>query len=194
MKFRLGVKRALDILLSAAALLALSPLLAIIALIVRLSSPGPALFSQLRVGLNGRSFNIYKFRTVFHHAKSDAPSSELRPADVTPVGTALRATSLDELPQLYNILIGQMSVVGPRPLVTVEKKIHKLRIAAGVYRMRPGLTGWAQVNGRDFLDAKQKVQYDKEYVDCWTLGFDLRIIARSVTQVLRREGVEPKRK
>ena len=193
MRFRLGIKRALDMLLSAAALAALSPLLVIIALIVRLTSPGPALFRQLRVGLHGENFYIYKFRTVYHHAKSDAPSSELRPADVTPVGAALRATSLDELPQLYNILIGQMSIVGPRPLVTVEKRIHKLRTAAGVYSMRPGLTGWAQVNGRDFLDARQKVEYDKAYVDRWSLGFDLRIIARSVAQVLRRDGVEPKR-
>ena len=155
-------KRLLDIVLSLTALIVLAPLLLVLALLVKLDSPGPALFKQKRVGRNEKLFDIYKFRSMYTSAPRDVATSELQNAEshITRVGRVLRKTSLDELPQLFNVLKGEMSLIGPRPLVPNEKDIHELRREKGAYRVRPGITGWAQVNGRDCVLPVDKARLD----------------------------------
>ena len=184
------IKRALDVILSAVGLVALSPLLALIALAIRLDSPGPVVFHQKRFGKDRKLFEIYKFRTMRVDAPRDVPTNDLRGSKgyITRVGRILRMTSLDELPQLWNILKGDMSFVGPRPLISSEMRAHRLRLEYGVYRFRPGLTGWAQINGRDSISLLRKMKLDKEYCDNWSLKLDLIILLRSVGAVVKQEG------
>lgn len=184
-------KRLLDIVLSLVALLALAPLLLVLALLVKLDSPGPALFKQKRVGRGEKLFDIYKFRSMYTSAPSDVATSELQNAQshITRVGRVLRKTSLDELPQLFNVLKGEMSLIGPRPLVPNEKDIHELRREKGAYRVRPGITGWAQVNGRDCVLPVDKARLDGYYADHMSFGLDVKIIFFSVICVLTARGV-----
>lgn len=184
-------KRLLDIVLSLTALIVLAPLLLVLALLVKLDSPGPAFFKQKRVGRNEKLFDIYKFRSMYTSAPRDVATSELQNAEshITRVGRVLRKTSLDELPQLFNVLKGEMSLIGPRPLVPNEKDIHELRREKGAYRVRPGITGWAQVNGRDCVLPVDKARLDGYYADHMSFGLDVKIIIFSVICVLTARGV-----
>ena len=185
------LKRMLDFLLALLALLLLSPLLLILAAAVRLTSPGPALFTQRRVGLHRKLFTIYKFRTMRTDTPKDAPTHLLQDANrfITPLGRFLRASSLDELPQLINILRGDMAFVGPRPALWNQDDLIAARERAGANDVRPGLTGWAQINGRDELPIPVKARLDGEYVQKMSFSFDLKCFFGTFLGVLRRDGV-----
>lgn len=185
------VKRILDALIAALALAALSPLMLALALIVKVTSPGPVLFRQKRVGLNKTHFMIYKFRTMRTDAPKDKPTHMLKDpaAFITPVGAFLRRSSLDELPQLINILRGEMALVGPRPALWNQYDLIAERDRYGANAVRPGLTGWAQVNGRDELSIDVKARYDGEYVQNMSLLFDIKCLVRTVSRVARGSGV-----
>lgn len=185
------VKRLLDLLLSLAALVLLSPLLLILSAVIRLTSPGPVFFRQRRVGIGKRHFMIYKFRTMRIDAPKDQPTHLLKDpsAYITPVGRFLRRSSLDELPQLLNIIKGEMALVGPRPALWNQFDLIAERDKYGANDVRPGLTGWAQINGRDELPIDVKARLDGEYVKRMSFGFDLRCILGTVMKVLRSEGV-----
>lgn len=184
------MKRLLDFLLAAflASLLAL-PVLAI-ALAVRFSSPGPALYWSDRVGRNNRVFRMPKFRSMRVDTPAVATHLLADPdAYLTPIGSFLRKTSLDELPQLWSILKGDMSFVGPRPALFNQDDLVALRTQHGVHELVPGLTGWAQVNGRDELPIPQKVAYDAEYLKRKSFWFDMHILWMTFVKVLQRDGV-----
>jgi O-antigen biosynthesis protein WbqP len=184
------MKRALDLLaaLTAAILLALPMLL--LALAVRLTSPGPALYWSNRVGRHNVIFSMPKFRTMRLETPAVATHMLADPAaHLTPIGGLLRRTSLDELPQLWSIVKGDMSLVGPRPALFNQHDLVALRTRCGVHALAPGLTGWAQVNGRDELPIAQKVELDLEYLRRRSFAFDLRILALTVLRVLRADGV-----
>ena len=185
-------KRLMDILFSLAALIVLSPVMAVIALLVRLTSPGPAIFRQMRSGKALKEFEIYKFRTMYITAPGNIPTHQLSGAQsyITPIGAFLRRTSLDELPQLLNILKGDMSIVGPRPPLPTQYDLIKAREGLGANALRPGLTGWAQINGRDELPIEVKAGYDGEYVRRMSFFFDLRCIFGTVTAVFGAKGVK----
>ena len=187
----LHLKRAADFLIALVALIVLSPLLLVITAAVKLTSPGPALFRQQRVGLHRKLFTIYKFRTMRTDTPKDAPTHLLQNPDrfITPVGRFLRASSLDELPQLLNILRGDMAFVGPRPALWNQDDLIAAREAVGANDILPGLTGWAQINGRDELPIPVKARYDGEYVQRMSLGFDLRCFFGTFLSVLRRDGI-----
>lgn len=184
------MKRVLDFLISLFALIILSPLFLIVSVGVLISDGGPVFFRQKRVGKNNELFEIYKFRTMKRGTENVA-SNDLSDADVkiTRFGRILRATSIDELPQLLNILNGSMSLIGPRPLIPEETRIRELREKYNVYSVRPGITGWAQVNGRDNVSAEKKALLDKEYVEKQSLMFDIKIFFMTIHQVLCRKDV-----
>jgi sugar transferase EpsL len=180
-------KPALDRALAGAALVALSPVLGTVALLVRRRLGSPVLFRQARAGEGGRPFEIVKFRTM--RDATDAHGRPLPDAErLTPFGAWLRSTSLDELPELWNVLRGEMSLVGPRPLLLEYVGRYSPEQARRL-DARPGLTGWAQVSGRNALSWEDKFALDVWYVDHRSLGLDLRILARTVGQVLRRDGI-----
>ena len=185
------VKRILGLLLSLLALVMLSPLLLILAAIIRLTSPGPVFFRQRRVGIGKSHFMIYKFRTMRIDAPKDQPTHLLKDptAYITPVGRFLRRSSLDELPQLINIIKGEMAVVGPRPALWNQFDLIAERDKYGANDVRPGLTGWAQINGRDELPIDVKARLDGEYVKRMSFCFDVRCVLGTVLKVLRSEGV-----
>jgi putative colanic acid biosynthesis UDP-glucose lipid carrier transferase len=182
------VKRLSDIVLSLLILILISPVLLAIAIGVKLSSPGPAIFKQKRNGLDGEEIIVYKFRSM--RAMDNGPVvKQATKGDprITPFGAFLRRTSLDELPQFFNVLQGRMSIVGPRPHAVAHNELYRQLIKAYMVRhkVKPGITGWAQVNGQrgetDTVDKMQsRVEYDLEYLRNWSLGFDLQIIARTV--------------
>lgn len=182
------VKRVQDFLIAAVLLLLLSPVLLLLALLVRTTSPGPALYVQERVGRRGRPFRMRKFRTMT--VGSDAVTTRLHRDDprITPVGRWLRRFSLDELPQLWHVLTGEMSLIGPRPALPrlVERLSPEERRRL---EMRPGLTGWAQVQGRNELSWAERVALDLWYVDHWSLRLDGEILLRTVGVVLRGAGL-----
>lgn len=184
------MKRVLDFLISLFALIIFSPLFLIVSVGVMISDGTPILFRQKRVGKNNELFEIYKFRTM-RKGTENVASNELEDADfkITKFGRILRATSIDELPQLFNILNGTMSLIGPRPLIPEETEIRELRNKYNVYSVRPGITGWAQVNGRDNVSAEKKALLDKEYVEKQSLMFDIKIFFMTIHQVLCRKDV-----
>jgi len=186
---QLLLKRFTDFILSLCILLALFPLLLVIAVIICLDSPGPALYRQKRVGREGNYFEIYKFRTMYT-GTPDLPTSAMQmlPTPVTKFGKLLRQTSLDEVPQLFNILKGEMSIVGPRPALYNQEELTAERLQTGVLEFLPGVTGWAQVNGRDELSDTVKVELDKWYVDHWHYFLDWQIIFATFKAVLSRRG------
>lgn len=185
------VKRTIDFLLSLILILALSPALILISFAIRLTSPGPALFKQKRVGIHKKTFTIYKFRTMRTDAPKDAPTHLFSdPARfITPVGKFLRATSLDELPQLFNILKGEMAFVGPRPALWNQDDLIAERDKYSANDVLPGLTGWAQINGRDELPISEKARLDGEYVKRMSFLFDVKCFFGTLLPVLRRDGV-----
>lgn len=193
------MKRLLDIFFSATAIIFLSPLLLAISIVVLIDDGYPIIFKQDRVGKDGNYFKVRKFRTMKKGTRN-APTAELKEADacITHSGRFLRRTSLDELVQLVNIFEGTMSFIGPRPLIPDEKEIDLLRKKYNVYRVRPGMTGWAQINGRDSLTDDEKAKYDKEYVENQSLLFDFKILLKTFGTVLKGdnivEGSEEKKK
>lgn len=188
-----GIKRILDIVISACALLVLLPLFAVIMIAVRIDSEGPIFFMQKRFGKNRQFFQIYKFRTMYADTPHDVPTNNLQGAasHITRVGKVLRKTSLDELPQLWNILRGDMSLIGPRPALWNQTDLMELRDKYGASMIRPGLSGWAQVNGRDVLSREndKKAQFDGEYAQNVCFAFDLKCLFLTVKQVFTHEGV-----
>ncbi|TAJ69702.1 MAG: sugar transferase [Phenylobacterium sp.] len=183
-------KRAFDIVVAVAGLAVGWPVLLAIGLAVRLTSPGPAIHWSRRVGRGNREFAMPKFRSM----RTDTPDVATHlledPARwVTPLGRVLRRSSLDELPQLWSVLVGDMSLVGPRPALFNQHDLVQLRTAAGVERLRPGVTGWAQVNGRDELPIPEKVKLDREYLERQSFGFDLAIILATARQAVSGRGV-----
>ena len=189
--YRNGLKRVLDFILSLAGLILLSPVLLIIALIIKLTSPGPVFFKQKRVGKNKTYFNILKFRTMRTDTPKDTPTHLLANPDqyITPIGKVLRKTSLDELPQIINILKGDMSIIGPRPALWNQYDLIEERDRYGANDILPGLTGWAQINGRDELEIDVKARLDGEYVERMSFLFDCKCFFGTITSVLKHEGV-----
>lgn len=185
------IKRILDIVISLLALIALSPLLIIITIAIKAEDPGPAFFRQKRVGIHKSYFDIVKFRTMRVETPKDIPTHMLTAPDkwITRVGRVLRTTSLDELPQLHQILQGKMSLIGPRPALWNQEDLIALRDKYGANDIMPGLTGWAQVNGRDTLELEKKARLDGEYARNVSFGFDVRIFALTVVRVFRHSGV-----
>jgi len=184
------LKRVFDVAAAAGGLLVLLVPLAVLWLVVRLTSPGPALYWSKRVGRRSRLFSMPKFRTM----RIDTPEVATHLLDdpdrwLTPVGPVLRRLSLDELPQLWSVLVGDMSLVGPRPALFNQDDLIAARQAAGVDRLRPGVTGWAQINGRDELSIADKVALDVDYLRRHSFGFDLTILLRTVAPVVTGRGV-----
>lgn len=185
------MKRFSDIFFSLITLSVLSPLLLVISLVIKLDSKGPTLFSQRRIGRNNKEFVLYKFRSMRTDTPNVATHLMKDPQSyITPFGKFLRKSSLDELPQLFNILSGDMTFIGPRPALYNQYDLKKLRTKCGVHTLRPGISGWAQVNGRDCLEISEKVEYDCYYLKHHNLALDLKIIAFTVIKVLRAEGVQ----
>lgn len=190
MKHYKGVKRILDIIISVILLVILSlPLLVAMVAISSTSRGGPV-FRQKRISMGGREFECYKLRTMYISAPRNLATSEFKDADryITPVGRFLRRISADELPQLINVIKGDMSLVGPRPLIPREWDMHIARGKEGVYSVRTGITGLAQINGRDSSDDGEKLFWDREYVKKMSLGLDMRIILLTVGCVLTGKG------
>jgi len=184
-------KRVFDIALSLLFMLLLLPLVIILALVIKVTSKGPILYWSSRIGKDNRLFQMPKFRSMRLETPQVATHLLLDPlAYLTPVGSFLRQTSLDELPQLYSILAGDLSFVGPRPALFNQDDLVALRTERGIHVLVPGLTGWAQVNGRDELPISVKVQFDSEYLQRRSFKFDIRIIGMTVVQVVRGEGIQ----
>jgi len=184
------MKRIFDLLLALGAALVLAIPIMLVALAVRLTSPGPALYWSDRVGLHNTIFKMPKFRSMRVGTPAVATHLLADPqAHLTPIGSFLRKSSLDELPQLWSILVGDMSFVGPRPALFNQYDLITLRTQLGVHELVPGLTGWAQINGRDELPIPDKVKLDKEYLQCQSLGFDIRILWLTFLKVIRRDGI-----
>jgi O-antigen biosynthesis protein WbqP len=186
----MNVKRVFDLLLALAAAVVLAVPVMLVAVLVRLTSPGPALYWSDRVGRHNKIFKMPKFRSmrvgtpaVATHLLADAKSH------LTPIGSFLRKSSLDELPQLWSILVGDMSFVGPRPALFNQHDLIALRTQHGVHELVPGLTGWAQANGRDELPIPDKVKLDVVYLQRQSLWLDVRILWLTLVKVLRRDGV-----
>ena len=185
------VKRAMDIALSAMGLFVLLIPMAIVALAVFIDDPGKPFFRQYRVGLGGKRFQLLKFRTMKKETPKYLSTMEVDDPDkyITRIGHFLRRSSLDEIPQLINVLKGDMSLIGPRPLISDEFEIHEMRSRFGVYNIRPGVTGLAQINGRDTVTPAEKVQWDVKYLENFGLLMDLRILFATVPKVFGRAGV-----
>lgn len=185
------MKRVFDFISSLVALIVLSPIILILSLIIKATSKGPILFKQRRIGKDNKEFNIYKFRTMRIDTPNVATHLLENPDQyITRVGKFMRKTSLDELPQLINILKGEMSVIGPRPALYNQYDLIELRTQANVHKLLPGLSGWAQINGRDELPISQKVALDKEYIEIQSFWMDIEIIFMTVFKVLKSDGVQ----
>lgn len=186
----MGIKKSFDLVLALLAMALLLPLIVLVAVLVRLTSPGPALYWSDRVGCHNKIFRMPKFRSMRIDTPAVATHLLQNPDQwLTPIGSFLRKTSLDELPQLWSILKGDMSFVGPRPALFNQDDLIALRTDAGVHELLPGLTGWAQINGRDELPISEKVKLDVEYLQRCSFTFDLGILWMTVLKVLRRDGV-----
>lgn len=184
------IKRAFDLIVVVAVGILFLPLILLTYLLVKLTSSGPAIYWSKRVGKNNQLFEMPKFRSM----KIDTPALATHlltnpDSHLTPVGGFIRKTSLDELPQLWSILVGDMSLVGPRPALFNQDDLIAMRTELGIEALTPGLTGWAQVNGRDELDLSTKVDFDYQYLQRQSLGFDLKILWLTFLKVLRSEGV-----
>ena len=184
------MKRAFDLLLALVAAVVLAVPVLLVAALVRLTSAGPALYWSDRVGRHNGIFKMPKFRSMQVGTPAVATHLLADPAaHLTPIGSFLRKSSLDELPQLWSILVGHMSFVGPRPALFNQQDLIELRTQSGVDELMPGLTGWAQINGRDELPIPDKVKLDVEYLQRRSLWFDLRILWLTFVKVIRRDGI-----
>lgn len=185
------LKRAFDVILSFLAIILLAIPMLVIAIIIKLDSQGPVLFMQRRVGRFKKEFSMPKFRTMRTEAPAEMPTHLLSDPDqwITRSGRWLRRLSLDELPQLYSIFLGKMSIIGPRPALWNQKDLIAARDAVGANDVRPGLTGWAQINGRDELSVEVKARYDGEYVQRLSLAFDVKCLIGTIAPVLCGKGV-----
>ncbi len=189
--YRNHIKRLLAILLSLAGIVCLGWLFLILSIAIKLDSPGPVLFKQKRVGIRKSHFYILKFRTMRIDTPKDVPTHMLADPEqyITRMGKFLRKTSLDELPQLFNILAGHMAVIGPRPALWNQFDLIEERDRYGANDVRPGLTGWAQINGRDELEIPEKARLDGEYVEKLSFAFDVKCFFGTIAAVLRSDGV-----
>ena len=184
------MKRIFDILLSVGILIVLAIPMLLIAVLVRLTSKGPAIYWSKRVGMNGVIFEMPKFRSMQMDTPTVATHLMKKPDDfLSPIGAFLRRSSLDELPQIFSILKGNMSFIGPRPALFNQQELILLRKKNGIDGEKPGITGWAQVNGRDELSIADKVGFDVEYVNNQSLLFDLKILWMTFVKVIKRTGV-----
>ncbi|MGL4740735.1 MAG: sugar transferase [Sarcina sp.] len=184
------MKRLFDFISSLIGIIILSPILLVVSIIIKCTSEGPIFFAQRRIGKNNKEFKIYKFRTM----RIDTPNVATHLLDnpdkwITPIGKFLRKTSLDELPQLFNIIKGEMSVVGPRPALYNQDDLIALRTEKEVHKLVPGLTGWAQINGRDELPIEEKVTLDEEYIKIKSFWVDIKIIFMTIASVAKSDGV-----
>ena len=183
-------KRIEDVSIALAALVILGLPMLLVAAAIRLTSKGPALFRQKRFGKDKQLFTVYKFRTMSTKAPKNMPTNSFTNADsyITPLGGVLRKLSIDELPQLLNVIKGEMSIVGPRPVIKTEKKLISLRQKYHANSVKPGITGWAQVNGRDDLDDQRKAEMDGEYVQRLSFLTDVNIMIKTIGAVLMMSG------
>jgi len=184
-------KRIIDVLISGVGILVLAPVFLVLVIAIKLDSPGPVLFKQKRVGIGKSHFDILKFRTMRIDTPKDTPTHLLENPQqwITKVGGFLRKTSLDELPQIFNIFAGQMSIIGPRPALWNQYDLIEERDKYGANDVMPGLTGWAQINGRDELPIEVKARLDGEYVSRLSFFFDVKCFFGTITSVLKHEGV-----
>lgn len=184
-------KRTLDVVLSLLGIIVLSPIYLLLALAIKIDSPGPIFFKQKRVGIHKTYFQILKFRTMRIDTPHDVPTHLLENPDqwITRMGKFLRKTSLDEIPQIFNIFMGQMSIIGPRPALWNQYDLIAERDKYAANDVRPGLTGWAQINGRDELEIDVKARYDGEYVQNLNFAFDVKCFFGTIFSVLRSDGV-----
>lgn len=184
-------KRLIDFILSGIGLIVLSPILLALAIWIKIDSPGPVFFRQKRVGENKEFFQIYKFRSMRTDTPSDMPTHLLNDPEafITKSGKFLRKTSLDELPQLINIVKGEMAVIGPRPALWNQDDLIAERDKYGANDVKPGLTGWAQINGRDELEIPVKARLDGEYVQNLTFGLDIKCFFGTILSIIKSEGV-----
>ena len=189
--YRNGIKRLLAVILSLCGMIVLSPLLLILCIAIKVDSPGPILFKQKRVGKNKKTFEIWKFRSMRTDTPKDLPTHLLNDPEhfITRTGRFIRKTSLDELPQLFNIFAGQMAVIGPRPALWNQDDLIAERDQYHANDIRPGLTGWAQINGRDELEIPVKAKLDGEYVQKMSFLFDCKCFFGTITSVLKHDGV-----
>jgi O-antigen biosynthesis protein WbqP len=185
------IKRLIDIILSLIGLIVLSPVYLILIIAIKIDSKGPVLFKQKRIGINKTHFNILKFRTMRIDTPKDTPTHLLKNPEqyITKMGKFLRKTSLDELPQIWNIFVGQMSIIGPRPALWNQYDLIAERDKYGANDVRPGLTGWAQINGRDELPIEVKAKLDGEYVEKISLLIDVKCFFGTVVSVVKSDGV-----
>lgn len=184
-------KRFFDIILSSIGIVVFSPVLLSIMVAIKIDSKGPIFFTQKRVGIHKTYFQVLKFRTMKTNTPSDMPTHMLsNPKQyITRVGHFLRKTSLDELPQMFNIFRGQMSIIGPRPALWNQFDLIAARDNYGANEVRPGLTGWAQINGRDEIEIEEKAKLDGEYVARMSFGFDCKCFFKTILSVLKQDGV-----
>lgn len=185
------MKRSIDIIGSLCGIVLLCPILILVAILIKVESPGPIIFKQTRIGKDSKPFNIYKFRSM----KIDAPNLATKDFNnldmyVTKIGKLIRKTSIDELPQLLNIIKGNMSIVGPRPVIEIENDLLELRRAHGVDQVLPGITGLAQINGRDSINIETKVKYDCEYATKRNVKLDIYIIAMTLLKVVKASDIK----
>lgn len=182
------IKRGMDFIVALIALLLLSPLMLIVSILIKLNRDGPVLFKQERPGLNGKIFTVYKFRTMSVKTY-DENGRELSDFErMSKIGKLLRKTSVDELPQFINIIKGDMSFIGPRPLLTEYLELYTSEQMRR-HEVRPGISGWAQVNGRNTITWEEKFRYDVEYVDKMSLKMDVYILIRTILNVLKQDGI-----
>ncbi|MCI9061584.1 MAG: sugar transferase [Romboutsia sp.] len=185
------MKRFFDIVCSILGIIVLSPVFIIVSILIKLESKGPIIFKQLRAGKNSKPFYIYKFRSMKietpNIATNDFTNSHVY---ITKIGKIIRKTSIDEIPQLFNILKGDMSIVGPRPVILEEVDLIELRQSYNIDKILPGITGWAQINGRDNIGNEEKVKYDYEYLVNKSFIMDLYIIVMTALKVLKRSDIK----
>ncbi len=185
------IKRLFDIVISIIGIIVLALPILIIVVMIKVDSPGPIFFKQKRIGINKKYFYIYKFRTMRIDTPKDIPTHLMKDPEkyITKIGSFLRKTSLDELPQIYNILTGDMSVIGPRPALWNQDDLVRERDKYGANDIKPGLTGWAQINGRDELPIAEKAGLDGEYVKNMSFLFDCKCFFKTIFSILRSDGV-----
>ncbi len=189
--YKYFLKRFFDFILSFIGICILLPLILILAIAIKCDSKGPVFFKQKRVGIHKKTFTILKFRTMRNDTPHDVPTHEMQNPDkwITKMGKFLRKTSLDEIPQIFNIFVGQMSIIGPRPALWNQDDLVAERDKYGANDVRPGLTGWAQTNGRDELPIPVKAKLDGEYVEKLGFWFDCKCFVRTIKFVLKKDGI-----